>query len=198
MNLTFAHRKATSALTFLAQKQGGEINKLKALKLIYFADRYHLRCYGRPITNDRYLAMNYGPVASSCKDLAEMSDFLGDEERKYAERFLVPSGHEFKALLEPDLIEFSETDIEALEFAWKEYGNRDGFDLADETHDFPEWKQHQARLSSPHESRVPMRYSDFLENPPEGSDKLPSLTKAEQDDLREQLEELHIVESLWR
>ena len=72
MNLTFAHRKATQALNFFALSASGRMNKLKALKLVFFADRYHLRLYGRPITNDRYLAMKYGPVASSCKDLAEM------------------------------------------------------------------------------------------------------------------------------
>lgn len=198
MNLTFAHRKATQALNFFARKQSCQIDKLKALKLVYFADRYHLRLYGRPITNDRYLAMNYGPVASSCKDLAEMSEFLGSDEREYAEKYLAPAGHEFKSIADVEEREFSATDLEALGFAWKEYGDRDGFDLADETHEFPEWKQHQARLASPNESRLPMRYSDFLENPPEGTDKIPPLSEQEQADLREQLAEMESVESIWR
>lgn len=198
MNLTFAHRKATQALNFFARKDSGSINKLKALKLIYFADRCHLRRYGRPITNDRYLAMNYGPVASSCKDLAEMSEFLGSEERSYAENYLAPAGHDFTSLNEVEATEFSATDLESLEFAWDAYGSHGGFQLADETHEFPEWKRHEARLASPNESRVPMSYSDFLENPPAGTDKLPPLSQEEQEDLREQLAELHSVESLWR
>jgi uncharacterized phage-associated protein len=198
MNLTFAHRKATQVLNFFARKQSGRINKLKALKLVFFADRYHLRLYGRPITNDRYLAMSYGPVASSCKDLAEMSEFLGSDEQAYAEQYLAPSGHDYESREEVETDEFSQTDLEALEFAWKEYGNRDGFKLADETHQFPEWQRHEVRLASPYESRVPMNYSDFLENPPEGVDPLPALTSEEQVDRRGQLEELHSVESLWR
>ena len=60
----------------------------KALKLVFFADRYHLRQYGRPVTNDEYMAMEFGPVPSGCKDLAEMSDYLDTHERSYAERFL--------------------------------------------------------------------------------------------------------------
>lgn len=59
----FAYRKAAQALNYFAIQNGGEIEKLQALKLIYFADRYHLRKYGRPITNDQYWAMNFGPVA---------------------------------------------------------------------------------------------------------------------------------------
>ncbi|MCB1234479.1 MAG: SocA family protein, partial [Verrucomicrobiae bacterium] len=107
MNLTFAHRKATQALNFFARKETGRINKLKALKLVFFADRCHLRRYGRPITNDRYLAMNYGPVASSCKDLAEMSEFLGSEERAYAEQYLAPDRHDYLSVGEIDEREFS-------------------------------------------------------------------------------------------
>lgn len=198
MNLTFAHRKATQALNFFARSASGRMNKLKALKLVFFADRYHLRLYGRPITNDRYLAMKYGPVASSCKDLAEMSEFLGEDERSYAERFLSPAGHDYVSLEDVDRSEFSETDLEALEFAWREYGREDGFKLADATHMFPEWKRHEARLASPYESRVPMHYPDFIENPPEGVDPLPRLSEEEQADLKAQLEELHSVESLWR
>ena len=69
MQLSFSHKKATQALNFFARAAGGKINKMKALKLIYFEDRYHLRSYGRPITNDTYFAMKFGPVASACKDL---------------------------------------------------------------------------------------------------------------------------------
>ena len=198
MNLTFAHRKATQALNYFARQSSGRLNKLKALKLIYFADRYHLRTYGRPITNDRYLAMEYGPVASSCKDLAEMSEFLGKEEREYAARFIKPSGHDYFSSAEVDQEEFSVSDMEALAFAWREYGSRDGFALAEATHQFPEWALHEPRLKSTNESRVPMSYRDFLENPPVGVDPMPPLDEMEQDDLRMQLDELASVESLWR
>lgn len=37
-------------------------------ELVYFADRYHLRKFGRPITNDEYFAMailRYDPQAVS-------------------------------------------------------------------------------------------------------------------------------------
>ncbi len=198
MQLTFSHRKASQALNFFACAEGGKINKLKALKLVYFADRYHLRLYGRPITNDRYSAMQYGPVASACKDIAEMSSFLGKEERQYAEKYLSPDGHDYGSLAEVSKQELSETDIEALEFASENYGNRDRFDLAEETHRFPEWKQHEARLASKEESRVTMLYEDFLENPPQGVDVLEPLTAEEQADLKDQIAELHAIESVWR
>lgn len=198
MIFSFSHRKATQALNFFARQNGGRINKLKALKLVYFADRHHLRSFGRPITNDRYLAMNYGPVASSCKDLAEMSEFLGKQERSYAGEFLKPeSKHEFSSIKEVEIQNLSQTDLASLAFAWEHYGNKKGFDLAELTHQFPEWKRHEAQLALEEVSRVDMSYVDFIENPPEGVDKMPLLSLEEQEDLREELVEIASVERLW-
>ena len=66
------YKKATQALNFLAKKKGGKINRMKALKLIYFADRLHLRTYGRPIIGDDYWAMQFGPVPSCTNNIAKL------------------------------------------------------------------------------------------------------------------------------
>ena len=41
----------------------------KIFKVLYFADREHLAKYGRPITGDTYVAMEYGPVPSMIYDI---------------------------------------------------------------------------------------------------------------------------------
>src|SRR5438552_12746259 len=123
MPFSFSHRKATQALNFFAQRAGGSINKMKALKLVYFTDRYHLRRYGRPVVGDEYVAMNYGPVASGTKDVAEMSDFLGEEEKTYARRFIRPteSALGYSSVADVDEKVWSESVREALESAWKRF-----------------------------------------------------------------------------
>src|SRR5712692_6685551 len=124
MPFSFSHRKATQALNFFARRAGGTINKMKALKLVFLADRYHLRKYGRPITNDEYFALEYGPIASGAKDLAEMSDFLGADERGYARRFIRPAktALTYSSLAEVDEKVLSESDREALDYAWQKFG----------------------------------------------------------------------------
>lgn len=166
MSFPFSHRKTTQVLNFFARQEGGEINKLKALKLVYFADRYHLRRFGRPITGDEYLAMPYGPVASGAKDLAEMHDFLSDEERAYGAQFLAPvDRHTYRSTAEVADRVLSESDREALAWAWDKFGHMGRFDLAEHTHLYPEWKRHEAALLSGRETRVPMCYRDFLDDP---------------------------------
>lgn len=200
MSLAFSHRKATQALNWLARQAGGRLNKMAALKLVFFADRYHLRKYGRPVTGDSYLAMNYGPVPSGTKDLAYLSEFLSNHERSYAETYLQRStldAHSFESKAEPEIKVFSETDVEALGFAWSQFGRFDQFALADITHDYPEWKRHEAALKSKETTRVPMHYADFLDEAPPTANPCHPLTTEEAQQRREMLAELETFENRW-
>ena len=199
MSLSFSHRKATQALNWLARQAGGRLNKMAALKLVYFADRYHLRKYGRPLTGDTYLAMNFGPVPSGTKDIAYLSDFLSNSERSYAESFLQQASDTFcfESKAEPDARVFSQTDTEALSFAWNEFGRHDAFMLADITHEYPEWKRHEAALQSKELTRVPMHYEDFLDEAPPNANPCHPLTPEEVKDRREMLAELEAFENRW-
>lgn len=193
IHLPFQYKKATQALNFFAGLGGGAMNKMKAIKLIFFADRYHLRKYGRPITNDEYLAMDYGPVSSGVKDIAEMSDFLGRQERRYASEFIQPEpnvrgGHKVMSIAPVDRKVFSATDLEALEFAWKEFGKYDQFELADITHKYPEWKKHEEELN--HCPRMRMDYIDFFDDPEVGFEKCCSLSREEKRERVEEIREL--------
>lgn len=199
MQLSFSHKKAIQALNFFASASGGCLNKMKALKLVYFADRHHLRKYGRPITNDTYFAMKFGPVASACKNLLnEAEEFTAPEENEYRSLFLCMDGeHDFSSKKDLDAKVLSASDLDSLKFAWENYSHMDQFQLADETHRFPEWLQHQTALESGQATRRQMHYSDFLQNPAPGVEKLASLSEEAIKDLREELAEMHAVEGIW-
>jgi len=196
IHLPFMYKKATQALNYFAEKNGGCLNKMKAIKLIFFADRYHVRKYGRPITNDEYLAMSYGPVNSGVKDIAEMSSFLGGKEREYAEAFLeAASEYDVKSIAPLEEKVFSKTDLEALDFAWKTFGEYDQFRLAEITHRYPEWKKHEVRLHNL--SRVRMNYEDFLEDPEEGFEHCCTLSVEDKHDRLEEIKEMSRLNALW-
>jgi uncharacterized phage-associated protein len=207
LRFTFNHEKSTQALNFFAVKEGKQINKMKALKLVFLADRYHLRKYGRLITNDDYVAMKHGPVPSTTKDIAESNDYLDDVIRQYSELFIEPINNlVLTSKSAPDNSIFSETDIEALEFIWKNFGKYDQFQLRDITHTYPEWIKHKKIAESG--SCAEMNVLDFLQDPTEKVDndlKLDNvihqtwiLDDDERQLIAETLTERSSVEALWR
>ena len=167
MPLEFDHKKATQTINYLTKKEGGQIDKLKLIKLVYLADRYHLRRYGRPIVNDAYYAMPLGPVASSVKDIAEFSDYLADSERTYAAGFLgqgaVPNTVVSTSDVDTDI--FSKSELEALDFAYSEFGAETPLALVNLTHRYPEWEKFKGPLEAKETTREPMSYDDFFGNP---------------------------------
>ena len=197
INFNFDYKKATQGLNHFALKEGGLINKLKVLKLIYFADRFHLRKYGRLITNDIYFAMDYGPVPSNVKDIAEATSFLGDSERDYSSQYIIPIDNAtLQSVKQVDNSLFSDSDIEALDYIWERFGHLDQFKLAEITHEYPEWKRHKKALEL--DTRIQMYLEDFFDDPDADVDRCFELSEQEKALRREQLEEMAYLESLWR
>jgi uncharacterized phage-associated protein len=142
---------------------------MKAIKLLYFADRYHLRKYGRLITNDTYWAMKKGPVASTSLNIAKSDeDNLADTEKEYSSKFLSTkmdnkSVSSIKAL---EVKVFSDSDVEALGFAYGNFGKDDKWNLVDLTHEYPEWKKFEQDFKKNSlVARKEMDYLDFFNDP---------------------------------
>lgn len=196
----FDFRKATQAIGYLARREGGQIGKLKLIKLAYLADRFHLRRYGRPIFNDAYLAMQYGPVGSSVKDIIELSPtFLGSEERDYAGRFIEKGTKDntVRSRDAEDMDVFSDSEEEALRFAYDQFGRLSAADLVKVTHRYPEWQRHAAVLDQG-TSRVSMSYQDFFENPAQVTKDHFALSSEVLAASREEFEELLAVSRFWK
>jgi len=165
----FNYKKAVQSLNYFATKSGGSLNKMKAIKLIWLADRLHLRKYGRSITGDEYYALPNGPVPSATRDILESSDFLNDIASEYAEQFLSSNGkYEYKTINEINENVFSQTDIEILETIFTNYGELDQFQLRDLSHLFPEWGKYKSALDQKLSSRFPINPIDFFINYQDG------------------------------
>jgi len=165
------YKKATQALNLLARKKDGKINKMKAIKLIFLADRLHLRKYGRPIVGDMYWAMKLGPVGSLTKNVAELSS-IPEEALAYAIKYIKPIDEKKQTLasIKPeDLSVFSKTDLECIESVYNKFSDKDQFELAEITHEFPEWIKHKKELDGG-KKRVRMDYDDFFVDTHKGDD----------------------------
>lgn len=159
----FNYKKAVQALNFLAIKSGGTINKMKALKLVWLADRVHVRKFGRSITGDEYYALPNGPVPSGTRDVLESSNFLDDAASEYAKAFITQSDkYNFKTLSEVNQKVFSQTDIEILDLVFSKYSHLGQFELRDLSHSFPEWKKYESALTKRLSSRFRIDPLDFF------------------------------------
>lgn len=164
IRLTFDYPKAVQAINFFARKSGGTIDKLKVIKLLFFADRYHLRKYSRLVTNDDYKAMKLGPVGSGIKDIIDSSSFIDEDIREYASKYLTKDDNNIQSLVDVDADVFSKSDLEALTFALNEFGQYDQFKLKRLTHEYPEWKKHEPAIDSG-VKQIDMNLVDFFEEP---------------------------------
>ena len=136
----FDSEKLVQALAFFASRGVKDLDTLKAVKLLYFADREHLLKYGRPIVGDDYYCMKNGPIPTNA--LGQIQDVLspnptGDHDALFDEYFAVSRSTEYPRLVakkEPDLDVFSASDIEVLESVLKMYGKQTSWKLRDLTH----------------------------------------------------------------
>jgi uncharacterized phage-associated protein len=174
LNIPAAVRKSTQALNYFARLAASgspraEINKMKALKLLFFADRFHLRKYGRTVSDCAYFAMARGPVASEAKSVAEESSLLPSSSRAYARRYVRrKDAYCYSSTAEVDAAVLSKTDMEALDFAWQTFGHYTEFELVEITHRYPEWRRHAGKLRQSGHRRVEMDHTDFFADPVAG------------------------------
>ena len=196
MSLSNAHRKAAQALNFFARQEGGSINKLKALKLLFFADRYHLRKFGRPVSECAYFAMAHGPVASEAKYIAEEASELPAPARAYARKFVRKDGdYACATVAAVDAAVLSASDQEALDFAWRYFGKFSKYTLRDITHHYPEWKRHVSKLATT--KRVPMDLADFFKEPDAGYIPCHTLTDEEREAALELFRQRQTFDKHW-
>jgi uncharacterized phage-associated protein len=167
----FSLEKLVDALAYFAEVgKIRDLTKLKAAKLLFFADKMHLLRYGRPILGDRYVSMDHGPVPS--QSLNVMNRVIAPDEiedpvrQRVLERLHVhslftrhpqfrPKGHtaEFSHL--------SDSDREVLDQVIATYGAKPVGELIELTHREHAWRVSDVdRLPG---SNAPMPYRTFFE-----------------------------------
>lgn len=161
----FNFKKSVQALNFFAIQEGGQVNKMKALKYVWLSERLHLRKYGRLILNDAYFALKYGPVASNTKDLAEGTSFLSKEESAYRHTYLqTVDDYTYQSVKTFQSDVFSDSDIQVMKSIYETFSGYDEFELSDESHKYLEWKKYEPYFNSGSASRFAMEILDFFEN----------------------------------
>ncbi len=115
------HRQYIKALETLVYVTNKERRHYWALKVIYFADKEHLRRYGRQIFNESYYAMDKGPVPSLAYDIVK--DVRGDGYFSFSNpdpstALNVPNNRTIEPRRAANTKLLSKSEIECLDFAY--------------------------------------------------------------------------------
>lgn len=181
MDKKINYKKIIQALNYISTKQPNNLmNKMKAYKLLCLADRYHIRQYGRSITNDVYCALPYGTVPSNTMNL--FTGKLSDDD--FNLNIEIVDNYNYKSKSAPNLKVFSKTDLEAIDIILEKFNHKTEFELSQFSHIFPEWKRFENDLNNPSKANsYKIKESDFFLNVDEDSglfkddEELLSLTK---------------------
>lgn len=163
----FEIAKIIEAIVYLVSRSPErKMSKLHLLKMLFFADRWHLRMYGRSVTGDTYYAMQYGPVPSECKNVAEGRPSR-DMGKLLSEALDFPSANIIHAIRNERRDALSDSDVAALEAA--RGVEKKVRDLVAFSHNFPEWQKHESGIRNLH-CRKRMDGLDFFLDAPKGSE----------------------------
>lgn len=171
----FRELKAAQAAAHVLKLHDNEMYYLLLIKLLYLADRQALIERGLPITGDRLVSMDNGPVLSKVTDLLTMEPEPGADGEVWRKYVSEPSNYKVKGLRDdPAADELSEYEIAILEEIYAEYGSMDRFERSKWTHDLQEW-------TDPHGSSLPIDPADILRHAGKSSDEIAEIAdEAEQ------------------
>lgn len=157
MSLPFDETKATQVAVMFLQLRGGRMHYLKLIKLLYLVDRTALLRWGIPVTTDRYVSMDNGPV------LSRVYNLITDEKPKPVwSKFISPPMGEYEVELLVPLTEkiptdrLSRAEENLIHEIFEEFGRKGRWELVRYAHTLPEWKD-------PEGSAIPISIRDILE-----------------------------------
>lgn len=159
IKFAFSNEKALEALAFVANEQPG-LSPLFVCKVFFYAEKWHLNRYGRPVIADTYVAMPQGPVPSTIKNFIDKNwDWIEKPEGFDA----AISVERHKGLLRLHVAKkrtkfprLSESDVECLREAIAFCKDKSADELSAATHQEKAWANAEANR--------PMNYEDFVDD----------------------------------
>ncbi len=146
----FNERKATAAAAFLLEQEGGTMDHMRLVKLLYLAERGSLARLGHPLVGDTYYSLDQGPILSRVLDLCKHKS-----SGPWAVQIERSGPWAVRLGTTPNLGPLSPAELTVLEDVAKAHRDRDQWELSTLMHGFAEWKD-------PSGSRIEIAPSEIL------------------------------------
>jgi uncharacterized phage-associated protein len=138
MQFLYNPRKAAQAAAYLVELNGGQMNVISLIKILYLSDRKALVRRGQPITGDRMVSMPHGPVLSQIYDLIK----TGEDQQQPWYEYLTERNADTVSLRQEKAAtdELSEYEREVLAAEFEQYRGLSFGELKTLTHGLPEYQ----------------------------------------------------------
>jgi uncharacterized phage-associated protein len=137
MHLRFHFEKSLQAAGYLLELHGDRMEYVRLLKLLYIADREMMAEAGAPITGDRAVAMDHGPVLSQVYDLIKGKAARAGEWA----HFVRTINHRVELQKPVGRGKLNKGEVEKLQEVAERYQDDSEWEICGKTHQFPEWKK---------------------------------------------------------
>lgn len=128
--------KIKAVLLYVINEYNG-IDKLSLYKILYFANQKHLKDYGRPIIEDTFVAMKWGPVPSFVRDVTNLAESeTATELQKMISDYIRREAYIFYAKDNADLRYLSASDKRCLDESIRENKGLSFGILSEKSHDY--------------------------------------------------------------
>ncbi|MDR1369189.1 MAG: SocA family protein [Dysgonamonadaceae bacterium] len=139
--------KIKAVLLYLLNKFDKEVDYIKLFKLLYLAQKNHLKLYGIPLIKDDFYTFKAGPAPSITYNICKVANGdLKDKTLKSIANSIQVNEDKIKnikyvcALEKPELIRLSKSNMNVLDFVYNKYHDHSSNKLSKIAHDSA-WKK---------------------------------------------------------
>ena len=151
----FRSQKAAQICAYFATQSGGQIEKLKLIKLAYLAERQFLSTYRHPMLFDDFYSLPHGPICSSTLngiDGVIHQDLWND----YITRHGTDVIYATQAVDRNDLDHISDAEMEVLSNVWRKYARMTASQIRNYTH------RHCDEYTETEKESIPISYREIF------------------------------------
>ncbi|QPK79640.1 SocA family protein [Corynebacterium lizhenjunii] len=174
--------KTAQALNFFLQRDARDAHSVdgnscrKLIALLWAADRLSLRSFGHSMTEDQYVALPSGPVASGVRALMEACEHgsstapegCSEADVRWWREHFEARGGVLKCIAEVGSDYLSQADVLILEMAYAKFRGIETSEVSEISRMYPEWTR-KFIPGSLAEARG-IELADFFANPEDGAD----------------------------
>jgi uncharacterized phage-associated protein len=163
----FDYEKTIQLLAYI-QKKANTTDKLTLIKLLFFADRMHIRRYCALISHDVYYALRNGPAASKTLNVLNHSNYLESDifetKTNLLSKIQLINDKE-RIIKETSTNCLDKTEKQVVDTVVEIFGKFPLNVLINITHDYPEWKRYEDLLVEGLTDGELIMVDDFFKNP---------------------------------